>query len=1051
MKKERKFWKIAAIFIMIFLFMTSAAQAVVKINLTNDLNINSSPVETTYDETYEWIDDFGNAQKIDLTISENYIVENGKVQMYGTYPMWNDASFTRMKVVSLSSSVTDSDVAIKIIVHYDSDMRSDYGDVRFKFQNDDAWLTYWIEEKNPESNDPYAIFWLKIPTLPSGSSKMYMFYGKPSATEQSNYWAVFDEDSWTSEHAHDERVTNHWYKEGAWDPDVCWGNNKFLVTWEEGTAFWLTQGTIFQQQIRGCYYNKNGDATSNRFDIVDEPTDPLETYRYENPSSCYGSGGNFLVAYNRYTDWSITTAQFTNMDIEGAIVNSASDGASKRFTICDADRYQADPCVAWDPGNGRFFVVWEDGRNGMANNYDIYGRMFSTSGSPVGGEKVLIDRPNSQCEPWIAFDKINNHYIVVWEEGVNSETGPFSIWGQIFDVNGNPLGSEQRLSASGSGGTDYNFPCVAYCELLETFLVTWNEADISSGDYSGHVWGKMLDENGNVVLDTFKIANGEFCRTDVVPYLSTSFFVAYDSWSGSSGDIWGKMVNADGSVNPYTIRLSDNQHEAADWVNIGSSGDKIFVAWEDERVVYQEPFDMMPDIYTNVWSLNTPSGSDVSVTFGDEKTAILDAVIYSIEIAPTNWQEWYEFDADKSGDVEFDIVDGQKPSTVLKSNVNPGRIDSISKGSIRLRARFSRSTPASSPELDMWMVSYIGKDTEPPRTTLDNIDGVKGLNEYYLSEGVTIWLKSEDFPADTGSGVENTYYKLNNGGTQTYSIGSGIQLSVSQGTDWKGQWDVNFWSVDKKGNVENKNKPENKITIRIDADRPEVEITSPANEEKVETPFWVKATAQDNVGIERVEFDIEPFGEREGLPFKDDTPPYEWFCEEEGDSSPRIRILGEDDEPDDPEDPTDPTVGVNVMVRAQAFDYSGQTWIHEVWVHITNWDDESDDSDEPDEPTAVSRVLINKRPILEKLKFGIAFDKKMEIDIPTPTNADRVEFIAARLLTRRQFRIVDSDLSDGCSAIFNIPTGLYKITTIAYSEDKQIEYSNIARIFYLAK
>jgi hypothetical protein len=30
--------------------------------------------------------------------------------------------------------------------------------------------------------------------------------------------------------------------------------------------------------------------------------------------------------------------------------------------------------------------------------------------------------------------------------------------------------------------------------------------------------------------------------------------------------------------------------------------------------------------------------------------------------------------------------------------------------------------------------------------------------------------------------------------------------------------------------------------------------------------------------------------------------------------------------------------GTNVMVRAQVFDESGQSWSHEIWVHITNWD-----------------------------------------------------------------------------------------------------------------
>ncbi len=919
-----------AIFLM---FVLTSASALTNLQFSNDNDDenDSDYFQSSFDDNYyTWEDTFDNAQKIDETYSEHYLVEEGHVEMYGTYPQWTNSDWARMKKITIDSQMQIDDCVIKLIVDYDSDMKSDYGDLRFKFENDNYWLPYWIEEKNPVPNDPYAIVWIRIASLPEGESNVYMFYGNPSVTDQSQYWDVFDENSWQKKYAHDHQVTYHMESEGAWDPDVTWGDNKFFVTWEEGIPKYLPLGMIFKQQIRGCFYSEDGEKIGNRFDITPWDSSPTTPFRYENPASAYGKSGsikNFFVAYEYYN----TPNDALSRDIKGAIVptntNDISDVAT--FDICTSSGNQADPVVAYDDGNNRFFVVWEDGREGTSN-YNIYGRFFDLNGNPVGSEKVISNRPNSQVEPWIAFDDVNNHYMVVWEEGIDASDGPFEIWGQLFTINGNPLGDSQRLSPQGTSGTDYNFPCVAFCSLTERFLVTWQEGDISSGDWYGHIWGKILDENGNPVINTFKIANGAYERTNVVPHLSSSFFVVYDG----NGDIWGKLVSSDGNVNPYVLQLSDSESDPADWANIGSSGQKIFVAWEDTRIEYPSPYENLnlPDVFANVWSFNTPSASDVSYSFGVEKSLVLEAYVVSDPIAPVNLQSWHEFDAVKNGDISFDIVDGNNPTDVIKRDISAGAsIQNIQESSIRLKAIFSRDNPSTSPTLEAWSVTYVGEDSQPPATTVEDVEGVQGLNNWYISESVILWLKSEDYPDDTGSGVDETYYTLNNGPTQIYNEGSGIQLSVSQQSSWKGEWDVNFWSVDKSGNAENKNDDENKRTIRIDADRPYVEITTPANEEQVETPFWVRAAPSDNVGIERVEFDIEPFGEREGLPYKDYEPPYEWYCDEEQQSA-IFDSLG------DPH-----AAGVSVMVRAQAFDESGQTWIHEVWVYISNWESGSGD------------------------------------------------------------------------------------------------------------
>jgi len=70
---------------LVFLLISSAAQGVVKTNTTpvkQKNNENSS--FKVMDDTYTWEDTFNNQQKIDMEHSENYIVDDGQVKMYGT-------------------------------------------------------------------------------------------------------------------------------------------------------------------------------------------------------------------------------------------------------------------------------------------------------------------------------------------------------------------------------------------------------------------------------------------------------------------------------------------------------------------------------------------------------------------------------------------------------------------------------------------------------------------------------------------------------------------------------------------------------------------------------------------------------------------------------------------------------------------------------------------------------------------------------------------------------------------------------------------------------
>jgi len=1017
MKNEQKILKLVVITIFIILLVPSASSSLLKTSTINEekpyFDGSSPPMQTLDEPIYTWSDEFDNEQWIESTMSYDYEVNGGNAKMKGTYEIWTDPSWTKMMPISLRNNAgkTLNNYAIHLTVDYDSDMKSNYNDVRFKHGNTPTqWLPLWIE--NYDTND--AEFWVNIPTLPTGTSDLYMFYGKPSATSVSNFYGVFQE--WEEEWANDEKLSTHVYSEDAEDSDVCFGNNKFLVVWEEGQELYPPYTLFWKHDIRGSIYDTSGNVINEDFTIR---SGQGTQWHHENPSAAYG-GGKFFVAWEHY----YTSTDPSSMNIKARLVTT-SGSAGSDIVVCEDPNVQADPMVKFDNINNRFCVVWEDARQGTGN-YNIYAKLYDTNGNQIGAEKDICTQSNNQFEPWVAFDPLHQQYMIVYEEKV----GDFEIdiYGQLFDKNLNSIGSRFKV-ADGSSSTRYIYPCVEFSSEADRYLVTYNSGTTSK-PYRGSIYGKTYDSGGNLKSSAIIKSGTNFVRTDIAPYLETAFLVCFNG----GGKIWGRFITVDGEIDTYDemgdIQLSASNSATADWVNVASDEDEIFVTWEDTRVDYAAPFEDYADAYGNIWHLNIGDSNDVTITPGSEKQLITEACITSKEITAENLFRWHDFDVTYSGgNIRFDILDASGDPVSGYTGISPGLdLSSLNEDAIRLRATFTRNDPSSSPALDRWQVRYIGEDDEDPCTTLDHIDGLKGQNGWYNDESLTIWLKASDFPEQTGSGVDATYYTINSGNTEIYSDASGIQLSATQASNWMGEWDVNFWSVDKAGNVENKNKPENKLHFKIDAEDPYVEIVEPPEEEDVEMPFWMRAYATDNGQIDRVEFNIEIDGD--WLPkekvYKDYEPPYEWFCDVK---RGKAKILSASD--------PEPT-GVSVMIKAEVFDESGRSWSHEIWIYITNW------NNVPKQKTSFIQLLTT-------LKLAIEIDKTLDINMPTNIDADKIKMEATKIFTRKTYELWDNDLTDGCDASFDIPSGFYKITGYSYKDNDLIDKNIISRVFYLAK
>jgi len=110
--------------------------------------------------------------------------------------------YRKSHVIEGSPAGAVADYQVRIVAHYGSGSdsgedvylnghaRVDFGDVRFTLGDGETVLDYWLEEV---SEGDYAVFWVKIPSVPASpdAASIYIYYGKEDAVSISNGFSTF--------------------------------------------------------------------------------------------------------------------------------------------------------------------------------------------------------------------------------------------------------------------------------------------------------------------------------------------------------------------------------------------------------------------------------------------------------------------------------------------------------------------------------------------------------------------------------------------------------------------------------------------------------------------------------------------------------------------------------------------------------------------------------------------------------------------------------------------------------------------------------------------
>jgi len=108
---------------------------------------------------------------------------------HGTRNIWDDG-WSHYSICTLTNP--DNDYQLRINVTYngagadincEGHVQTDFDDVRFIDYDLVTELSYWLEKKVDSS---YAVFWVKLPSDATTDGKIYVFFGNPAATSNSN-------------------------------------------------------------------------------------------------------------------------------------------------------------------------------------------------------------------------------------------------------------------------------------------------------------------------------------------------------------------------------------------------------------------------------------------------------------------------------------------------------------------------------------------------------------------------------------------------------------------------------------------------------------------------------------------------------------------------------------------------------------------------------------------------------------------------------------------------------------------------------------------------
>ncbi len=225
---------------------------------------------------------------------------------------------------------------------------------------------------------------------------------------------------------------------------------------------------------------------------------------------------------------------------------------------------------------------------------DIYGRRVSATGVPIGGD-FRISGPGATADeraPAVAWNEIDNRYLVVWADRDNSSTAAPTSTGDGWPPTA-PAGRDFRISGDGAA-SDEGTPAVAWNATANEFLVVWWRDSGDQRALATTSTGGGCGAGGLAIGTEFRISGDGATSDEYAPAVA---------WNGAGNrylvvwndnrdlytrgvDVYGRLVKRDGTAVGTDFRVSSlaaTQDDESPAVVSNQARNQYLVVWHDQR------------------------------------------------------------------------------------------------------------------------------------------------------------------------------------------------------------------------------------------------------------------------------------------------------------------------------------------------------------------------------------------------------------------------------------------------------------------------------------
>jgi len=237
------------------------------------------------------------------------------------------------------------------------------------------------------------------------------------------------------------------------------------------------------------------------------------------------------------------------------------------------DRIQ--PSVAYDPVNDRYLVVWMYDTPGDGSNWDIHGVFVNWDG-PIQGlhQFNICDWTTSQWTPKVVYSRTEEEFMIVWF--TDHPTVPGYISGRRMTA------SDATFPTSGSDFTISDpaqiriNQALAYNLARNEYLVVYDDTqDVFASRFTGT--GLPLG-GGEFSIATWP---GAETRPAVAACSGTDQYLV--AWENNQPDIYARFVKGDGSLDGGPLQLeSTSVDEIEPQVACNAAGNQFLAVWQQQ-------------------------------------------------------------------------------------------------------------------------------------------------------------------------------------------------------------------------------------------------------------------------------------------------------------------------------------------------------------------------------------------------------------------------------------------------------------------------------------